>query len=314
MNEEKLISVIIPAYNAEKYIAEAIESVLKQSHKSLELIVINDGSIDKTESILQRYLSIDSRIRYYNQNNSGESMARVSGLKYSKGEYVYFLDADDIALAETLENLVKKLSQNSNSVAAYGDYLRVNNLGELIYPEGKNLNDLHKKNQNFLESILESSYLAVGSVLIRKEFLNETDILNDTDYSEDWIMFVNIAYKGKFEYVNSPLVKRRIHKNSQTQTNLEIEVWLKAVEIVFQNEKLNIIFPQSKIDKLKLRREAFCYFSIACKLCSLKKFEEAEGYLRKSIKLSYWKHIKVWLFYFLVKIKWLPKNVLKHFG
>lgn len=89
------VSVIIPVYNADKYIAEAIESVLDQNFSDFEVIVVNDGSTDRSGEICQHYGQLDKSVRYFEQENSGVSVARNLGLKYARGEYVFFLDSDD---------------------------------------------------------------------------------------------------------------------------------------------------------------------------------------------------------------------------
>ncbi len=102
MSEFDLISVILPAYNAEKYITGAIDSVLTQSYTKFELLVINDGSADQTEKIIKSFT--DPRIRYFKQDNYGVSEARNTGLASMQGNYFCFLDADDIMPSESLKS------------------------------------------------------------------------------------------------------------------------------------------------------------------------------------------------------------------
>lgn len=100
------VSVILPAYNSEKFLADAVQSVLNQSFQEWELIVIDDGSEDTTAEVAQSFR--DTRIRFLQQRNSGVSSARNSGLDAAKGEYVTFLDADDVLPEFALENLVRQ--------------------------------------------------------------------------------------------------------------------------------------------------------------------------------------------------------------
>ena len=90
-----MISVIIPAYNAEKYIGRAIESILSSSFRNFELIIVNDGSIDNTDKILQHYEQIDNRVKVFNKQNGGSASARNVGISNAKGDYICFVDADD---------------------------------------------------------------------------------------------------------------------------------------------------------------------------------------------------------------------------
>ena len=109
MNKD-LISVIVPVYNDEKYLGECIDSVLKQSYKNFELILINDGSTDNTLSIMNKYKSLDNRIVVIDKANEGPSAARNDGLDIAKGQYISFLDSDDIFLSEDyLKLLYEKL-------------------------------------------------------------------------------------------------------------------------------------------------------------------------------------------------------------
>jgi len=101
-------SIIIPAYNAAKYIDETIQSVLDQTYRNWELIIVDDGSTDNTSDVISRYLS-DERIQYVYQNNSGVSTARNNGILRSKGQFVAFLDADDIWLNENLNKKIELL-------------------------------------------------------------------------------------------------------------------------------------------------------------------------------------------------------------
>ena len=95
MNNEYLISIIVPVYNVEPFISECINSILIQSYKNFELILVNDGSTDNSPTICEQYASKDKRIKVINKANGGLSDARNWGLKFSSGEYVVFLDSDD---------------------------------------------------------------------------------------------------------------------------------------------------------------------------------------------------------------------------
>lgn len=105
-------SVIIPVYNSEKHISRALDSVLNQSYKNLELIVVDDGSIDKSLELLKKYQSEDSRIKVFHQKNGGPGSARNKGVSKSSGEYIIFLDSDDYLAKNALEIIDKNLSKD----------------------------------------------------------------------------------------------------------------------------------------------------------------------------------------------------------
>ena len=109
--QKKMVSVIIPVYNVEEYLKEALESVVNQSLKDIEIIIINDGSTDKSLRIIKGYATKDKRIKIINQKNQGQSIARNSGIENAKGKYIYFMDSDDYIALETLEVCYKKCEE-----------------------------------------------------------------------------------------------------------------------------------------------------------------------------------------------------------
>ena len=115
------VSVIVPVYNGEKYISQTIESLIKQPCKDLEIIIINDGSTDKSESICKEFQAKDSRIQYYSQKNSGVSVARNAGIEKSKGKYIAFLDADDVWCKDFYDdNLVERILSDKCDIISFG--------------------------------------------------------------------------------------------------------------------------------------------------------------------------------------------------
>ncbi len=110
-----LVSVIIPAYNAEKYILECVNSVLNQTHRNLEIIVINDGSMDKTLDIIRSFH--DNRIIFINQDNQGCSSAKNSGLRIASGDFIQYLDADDVLSQDKIEKQLIELENAQNKIA-----------------------------------------------------------------------------------------------------------------------------------------------------------------------------------------------------
>jgi len=158
MNQEILISVIIPVYNTAQYLEDAIGSIMNQTLRNIEIIVVNDGSTDDSERIIHGLMDIDKRIRYYAlSQNQGQSVARNEALKYAKGKYVYFMDSDDIILSGALEKCYIQCEQKQLDVlffdgdvfCEYGlpnlawDYHRTSRYDESLIYNGTNLfNDM----------------------------------------------------------------------------------------------------------------------------------------------------------------------------
>lgn len=126
-----MVSVIIPAYNVEDYISESLESVVNQTYRNIEIIVIDDGSTDNTLNICNRYAKNDSRIHVICTDNHGVSQARNEGLKAAKGEYIAFVDSDDYAHSHLFENILKDMCMN-NSDIGIADYGRFSEKKDII--------------------------------------------------------------------------------------------------------------------------------------------------------------------------------------
>ena len=117
MNSNKLVSIIVPIYNVEKYLEKCVYSILNQDYNNLEVILVNDGSTDKSLEICERLQKKDNRIKIINQKNLGVSAARNNGFYYSKGDYICFIDSDDIIEIDMVSTLVKLLQENECEVA-----------------------------------------------------------------------------------------------------------------------------------------------------------------------------------------------------
>lgn len=174
-----LVSVIIPIYNVELYLKECLDSVIYQSYQNLEILLINDGSTDKSGDIAKEYASQDKRIRYFEQENQGQSVARNKGLDYANGEYIYFLDSDDWIDLGYIEELVgESLKGDSDLVcnihfipfiapAPSTTYITQSNqyTSKLIYITRQNLNTIYQEvigvvwNRLFKKSMIDSLYL-----------------------------------------------------------------------------------------------------------------------------------------------------------
>ena len=118
MADEPLVSVVVPVFNAEKHLGQALDSLLAQTHGNLEVICVDDGSTDGTPQLLADYASRDGRVRIFNQENAGPGVARNRGIERARGDYLYFLDADDWCDPSLLEKAVALLERTGANIAA----------------------------------------------------------------------------------------------------------------------------------------------------------------------------------------------------
>ncbi len=203
------ISVIIPAYNSEKTIIHTINSVLNQTFTDLELIVINDGSEDSTLDIVNQIQ--DPRIKVFSYPNAGGNVSRNRGLNLAVGEFVSFLDADDIWTPDKLESQLKALQEDLTAKVAYSwtDYIDAN--GEFVV-SGKRLN----VNGDVYENLLVSNFLENGSnpLIYRKDLITLGGFDESLAAAQDWDMWLRLASKFNFVCVPSVQILYRISANS----------------------------------------------------------------------------------------------------
>jgi len=205
-----MISVIMPVYNGEKFLEEAIKSILAQTETEFELIIINDGSTDNSEDIILTYSRIDHRIKYYKQENKGEGAARNLGLQYAKGEFICFQDADDISLPSRLE-VLKHHFISPNIGFVHSDMLLINEIGK---PIG------YWQSRNILKERLLRFFLKIGtpfnnpSMMIRREAIR--DLKYDTSFKigTDTDMVSRFSIKWDSVHVPEPLLLYRRHSNN----------------------------------------------------------------------------------------------------
>lgn len=218
-----LTSVIIPCYNAEKYIGQAIESVLNQTFKNFELIIISDGSTDGSESVINHYVALDSRIKLYSQPNKGVSTTRNAGIEIAKGKIIAFLDSDDVWEPENLEVKIKALITDPSVSWVFSDvFLTDETLNKTDVLEGTNTDD-----------ILSSLLLRKGEVIhapsglvFKRECFHDSGIRFDpmATPTEDLDLCIHVSAKGfKGKRVPGPLWNYRVLKGSLSRNLNRLE-------------------------------------------------------------------------------------------
>lgn len=205
--EEILVTVVIPTYNAGKYVCEAIDSVLHQNFKKFEIIVIDDGSNDKTNDKVAHYKSLDNFCYFY-QENSGPATARNNGIKRSKGQLISFLDADDVWLPNYLEEMVSAILSDNKIGIVYCDNYYVDERLCLI----ENYIRITKVvNGNGLLDLFCYNFLFPSGVIVKKECVS---LLGGFDENyivgEDYKFFMKILLIFQIRCVEKKLWLRRV--------------------------------------------------------------------------------------------------------
>lgn len=221
------ISIVIPIYNTEEYLEECLESVINQTYKDYEVILINDGSTDNSLLIANKYANKYNNIRVINQKNCGQSVARNRGIKEAKGKYIYFADSDDILEKNLLEDCHKKFEENDIDMVMFGyKFLCKNGIDEHLnnkeilislsdeYVSGK---DIFKKN------IYINDFLAVvWTQMYKKSFLLENKLFfQEKIFYEDLEFIFKAFLKSKrMIYLNKSMYLYRRRPTSTTTNNV----------------------------------------------------------------------------------------------
>jgi len=208
------VSVIIPTFNSAGTIAEAVDSALSQSHLDIEIIVVDDGSSDNTRIVLEQYRS---KIKYLFQKNHGVAAARNCGMRLATGDYIAFLDADDVWLPTKIERQTAVLESDPGTGFVYCDNYFVDIRGEIIA-------DYVRKVEFFrgdmLIDLFCSHFLMTPAVMLRKECLEQIGYFDENlRVGEDYDFFLRLAQKYQGEVVKEKLWKRVVRKDSLSRQN-----------------------------------------------------------------------------------------------
>lgn len=222
-----LVSVIVPSYNYGSFISETVQSLLSQTYKNWECIIIDDGSTDNTKDVVLDFARQDERIKYIYQNNQGLSAARNTGLSNSQGEFIQFLDADDLIESKKLEIQVEFLNKNKEVDLVYGSvrYFKSDSPSERLYSMSDSdapwMPEISGSGKSICEKLIEGNIMAVSSPLLRKRM---TDLIGSFDLQlgmfADWDYWIRCAVAGmNFQFLsnNETLALVRIHPISMTQ-------------------------------------------------------------------------------------------------
>lgn len=233
------VSVIIPAYNAEKYIEETVDSVLKQSYQNFEIIIVNDGSTDLTKDILDRLAKKDSRIIVFHKENSGVSNSRNVGISLSKGEYLAFLDADDYWLEDNLLLKVKAL-ENNDCDFVYSDRYDTDEYLNIIDTA------IFKQKSVALDNILlGKEHIIPSNLIVNRKCTENPKIRFSPELSNlaDQHFCAMLAKNYKGTYIAAALLKYRILSSSMSRSLSLLEKdSLKAFELYAQEKLFKNVF------------------------------------------------------------------------
>ncbi len=227
MLQKKLVSIIIPTYNYEKFIGETILNLKDQSYTNWEAIIIDDGSTDNTQEVVAKHIQDDIRFIYKRINTRGNAGARNIGLDFASGDYIQFLDADDLLSKHKLEIQIKQLNKEKEDVISY-----TNNVYFLDGKPEHHFPDFNMKGhdwmpkivgngQEILPTLLENNFAVISSPLIKHSFIKKNNIRfpEDLDSKVDWIFWIDCLLAGaSLKYLDDPQSTTLIRRHSTSIT------------------------------------------------------------------------------------------------
>lgn len=214
------VSVIVPTYNRAHCIADALDSIIKQTFKCFEIIIIDDGSTDNTKDVIVRYFKdLPFNSKYFFQKNAGPAAARNLGINKSTGDYIAFLDSDDIWIDTKIAEQIDFLNSHPNIALIFSDmkqtiggkehcesFLRYYDCYNVIFEKNKYL------------ALSKKPFIFTPTVMIRKNIISTVGLFNN-DYrvGEDWEYWLRITKKFEIGFIDKPLVVRRLHDSNTPQ-------------------------------------------------------------------------------------------------
>jgi glycosyltransferase involved in cell wall biosynthesis len=236
--DKPAISVVMPVFNGEKYLKEAVDSVINQTFNDFEFIIVNDGSTDRSEEIILSYN--DKRIKYIKQNNTGIGGALKNGCNIALGKYIARMDADDVCLPERFEVQFDFLEKKSTTVLVSNSVLYIDENSEIF---GRSFSPT--ANRAIRNKLKKGSVICHPSVMMRNDIYKKTGGYQDLQPLEDYSLWVRMSRYGKFHNLAYPLLKYRVLNTSISRSisesnYKELIQYIKKRDFVITDQDLTI--------------------------------------------------------------------------
>lgn len=219
--QNPIVSVIIPVYNGERYLAETIESVIAQTEVNWEIIAVNDGSTDNSQAILQEYAKkIPDRIKVITVENGGVSRARNTAVAAARGTYVAFLDQDDLWAPRKLGHQVEMFSRDKNLGISFTNVMFIDEKGSVLRENVLKLGVKHRG--NVFEYLIFENFIGISSVMLKKKLYVRIGGFDPRfSLAEDYDFLLKVTQESSVDYIDEPLLLYREHDESGTHTKID---------------------------------------------------------------------------------------------
>lgn len=280
------VSVIIPTYNRAKYLAVAIQSILGQTYSNFEIIIVDDGSTDNTREVVDNFN--DSRIKYIYQENQWAAAARNNGIRASSGEYLTFLDSDDILMENAIMKGVQILDEHPEVAFSYTQNYTVDESGQIIglQKKGQKHTCVRDGTEQIREFLIDGHHIGVCATMMRRDCLFKVGLWDTTfrHGSVDFDLLVRLAKKYSVAFIDEPAGKVRVHPDSITGIRdlSELERTNSRIfESIFKDPEVGQLFSG-------LRSKAYfrLYLRLALNAYTRKDRKTSNLYFTKALKVS----------------------------
>lgn len=267
MNNLK-VTILIPIYNGDKYLREAIDSALNQTYKNIEVIVINDGSTDNTDKLVKRY---GKKVKYYKKKNGGVSTALNLGLSKSTGDYIAWLPHDDIYTPNKIEVQMNYLTENdllNEKVITYTDFEAIDSKSKHLWYEEKDHNELVKKPEY---GLLRGGINGITLLIPKKAFKDHGTFDEKLRCVQDYDLWFKMMKTYKFVHIPKVLAKSRFHPQQVTNKNGLVicegnALWINMIENI----------PDKR--KIELEGSLYAFYDKMIKFLKTSDYNEAKDY------------------------------------
>jgi glycosyltransferase involved in cell wall biosynthesis len=284
---KKQFSIIIPAYNAEKFIERCLDSVTNQSYDDYEIIIINDGSTDGTDAIVKNYIQNHSNIlfKYEIQKNQGAAIARGQGIELAEGEYIAFLDADDIWYPKKLEVDVKYIEITDADVF-YNDEYEVNLKGEK-----REIRNYQLGQDALVELITGGNPISTSTVVARTSFVKKNHSFFDgSKYGEDIACWISFAKAGaKFKHIPEILGEYIRNENSLTMNDFDYIEKTYSRLVSFCDDLLACGYSVEEVERIKKMQLVKKNYGVARFYHRKRQYKDACKWYRESLAVKFYK-------------------------
>ena len=253
-NSPPLVSIVIPCYNQGQYLSETIDSALSQEHTNIEVVIVNDGSTDRTLKICNKYAAKDQRVRFVSQKNKGLSNARNLGVKLSKGNYIQLLDSDDIILPQKIKQQVKLMERDKSVGASYCNFsCFCGGNKKCLTPDVSPKMQTDDALNEFIIRWEEELSIPCHCFLFRKNVFNGIKFDDKLPTHEDWDCWIKMALKRvRFHYMPKVFALYRLHSHSKCGDHyLMGEGRMMVLIKLFKSKKVDREYKPVILQKLK---------------------------------------------------------------